>query len=500
MVRTPIVRSGLKAILVLVDLALLAIAWFPILLGGPHAGSRQSAASLLVGLCALLTALAMVRLHGLWLSRVCSIRSIEVRLIARSTAFTMVALLVLDRLLLGAVDTFIALEEIVVGGALMLVLLVGGRSAYRIAVRASRHEGANARDVIVIGSGPHAAHLVALLGDHPDYGMRAIGVIGDRASAAEHGLTALWLGPIERTEDLVTLSGVTGVVVGPSSIEQPGVADVVKRLQRRHVHVQVASGLAGFDIGRLRQLHIAREPMIYLEQIEPRPIDHALKRLIDLVVSSVVLVLTLPVLLVAAIAIKLTDRGPILFKQTRVGQHGSMFAVYKLRTMSVDADARSAALAQSNERNGPLFKMEHDPRVTRVGRLLRLSSVDEIPQLFNVLKGEMSLVGPRPALPREVVHFDDELRRRELVKPGITGLWQVEARDSPSFDAYRRLDLFYVDNWTLMGDFDIMLDTFEHLVGRLIGALRKHTSGTVTDIPHEGSPLVVGAERSTTTH
>jgi exopolysaccharide biosynthesis polyprenyl glycosylphosphotransferase len=370
---------------------------------------------------------------------------------------------------------------------------------YRIAVRASRHEGANARDVIVIGTGPHAAHVVTLLGDHPDYGMRSVGVIGDRTSAVEHGLGAQWLGPIERTEDLVALSGVTGVVVSPATIEQPGVADIVKRLQRRHVHVQVASGLVGFDIARLRQLHIAREPMIYLEQLEPRPIDHALKRVIDLAVSAAVLVLTLPILAVAALAIKLTDRGPILFKQTRVGQHGELFAVYKLRTMSVDAEARSAALAESNERNGPLFKMEHDPRVTRVGRLLRLSSIDEIPQLLNVFKGEMSLVGPRPALPREVVQFDDELRRRELVKPGITGLWQVEARDCPSFDAYRRLDLFYVDNWTLMGDFDIMLDTFEHLMGRLIGAMRKHTAGVVTEIPHERSPLDLGAEQSAQT-
>lgn len=497
-VRAPLVRSGLKAILVLVDLALLSIAWFPILLGGPAADVRPPAASLLVGVCAVLTALAMIRFQGLWLSRVCAIRSIEVRLIARATALTLVALLLVDRLVFGAVDTYISLEEIAVGCTMMLVLLVVGRSVYRSSVRASRHGGANSREVIIIGTGAHAAHLTALIGDHPDYGMRAVGVIGDRESAIENGLAALWLGPLERTEEVVTLSGVTGVVVSPASTEQPGVAQLVKRLQRRHIHVQVASGLVGFDITRLRHLHIAREPMIYLEQVEPRRIDHALKRLIDLVVSVTALVLTLPILAVAAVAIKLTDRGPILFKQTRVGQHGSLFAVYKLRTMSVDAEARVATLEHDNERSGPLFKMEHDPRVTRVGRVLRLTSIDEIPQLLNVLKGEMSLVGPRPALPREVVQFDDELRRRELVKPGITGLWQVEARDSPSFDAYRRLDLFYVDNWTLFGDFDIMLDTFEHLVGRLVGTLRKHTTATVTEIPHEAARVVASIEHPTT--
>jgi lipopolysaccharide/colanic/teichoic acid biosynthesis glycosyltransferase len=131
-----------------------------------------------------------------------------------------------------------------------------------------------------------------------------------------------------------------------------------------------------------------------------------------------------------------------------------------------------------------------------VGKLLRLSSIDEIPQLLNVLKGQMSLVGPRPALPKEVLEFDADLRRRELVKPGITGLWQVEARDSPSFDAYRRLDLFYVDNWTLIGDLDIMLDTLEHMLGRLIGSFRRSDEQGETVAAAEASPaLQLVAER-----
>jgi lipopolysaccharide/colanic/teichoic acid biosynthesis glycosyltransferase len=164
--------------------------------------------------------------------------------------------------------------------------------------------------------------------------------------------------------------------------------------------------------------------------------------------------------------------------------------------MVVDAEKRMAALARDNERNGPLFKMQGDPRVTKVGKLLRLSSIDEIPQLLNVLKGQMSLVGPRPALPKEVLEFDADLRRRELVKPGITGLWQVEARDSPSFDAYRRLDLFYVDNWTLIGDLDIMLDTLEHMLGRLIGSFRRSDEQGETVAAAEASPaLQLVAER-----
>ena len=138
----------------------------------------------------------------------------------------------------------------------------------------------------------------------------------------------------------------------------------------------------------------------------------------------------------------------------------------KFRTMVVDAEARLAALELDNQRRGPLFKLDVDPRVTRIGRFLRASSLDELPQLINVLEGEMSLVGPRPALPAEVAEFPIELRERHRVRPGITGLWQVEARDNPSFDAYQRLDLFYVENWSLALDLVIMLGTAEQMLLR----------------------------------
>jgi exopolysaccharide biosynthesis polyprenyl glycosylphosphotransferase len=326
--------------------------------------------------------------------------------------------------------------------------------------------------------------------------MRVIGVVGDGDAAAQNGLLGRWLGPIERAEEIATMHMVTGVVLSAAASEYPGIVPLVKRLQRRQIHVQIASGLTGFDVARLRQLHLAREPMIYLEQVRPRRIDFVVKRGIDLLVSLAVLVLSLPLLVLAALAIKVTDPGPVFFKQVRVGKNGHLFTLYKFRTMVVDAEKRMAALARDNERNGPLFKMQGDPRVTKVGKLLRLSSIDEIPQLLNVLKGQMSLVGPRPALPKEVLEFDDDLRRRELVKPGITGLWQVEARDSPSFDAYRRLDLFYVDNWTLIGDLDIMLDTLEHMLGRLIGSFRRSDEQGETVAAAEASPaLQLVAER-----
>jgi lipopolysaccharide/colanic/teichoic acid biosynthesis glycosyltransferase len=180
---------------------------------------------------------------------------------------------------------------------------------------------------------------------------------------------------------------------------------------------------------------------------------------VDIAVASVVTVLTAPVLLLAAIAVKLEDRGPVLFRQERVGRDGVPFVMLKLRSMVPDAEARQAQVGELNERSGPLFKASDDPRVTRVGRILRATSIDELPQLFNVLRGSMSLVGPRPALASEVEHFDEALQARTRVMPGVTGLWQVEARDSASFADYRRLDLFYLENWSVGFDLVIMLST-----------------------------------------
>ncbi len=461
---------GLKATLVAADVAVLTLAWLPpMLIGGT---SRRPAESMLVALAAVATAIGIMRYEGLYLSRLCAVRAIEVRLIARSTFYTVLGLVLLDRLLFAGLRTGVGLAEVGAGAAAMLVLLIVHRAAFRSVMRTTRQRGGRARDVLVLGTGAHAARLVALMRDHPDYGSRVVGVLGDRATAERNGLGALWRGRIADVEAIARERSVTGVVLSAAATEHPDITTIVKRLQRRGVHVQVSNGLAGFDVQRLRQLHLAREPMIYLEPSRPRRIDHALKRLIDVGLSALVLLVLSPLLVLIAAAIWLTDRGPVLFRQTRVGRGGALFTVYKFRTMVVDAEARRAEVAAENERDGPLFKIDVDPRVTRVGRILRLTSMDEVPQLLNVLRGQMSIVGPRPALPAEVLEFDDELRRRELVQPGITGLWQVEARDSPSFDAYRRLDLFYVDNWTVVGDLEIMLDTLEHLFGRVVRSLQ----------------------------
>ena len=167
----------------------------------------------------------------------------------------------------------------------------------------------------------------------------------------------------------------------------------------------------------------------------------------------------LPLFLLVALAIKLDSKGTVIYRSTRFGRSAVEFPMFKFRSMSADADAQLASLASRNERTGPLFKISDDPRITRVGRFLRATSIDELPQLVNVLRGEMSLVGPRPATIDEERAFTGDHRRRFRVRPGITGLWQVEARTHPSFNAYRRLDLHYLENWTLGLDLMILLTT-----------------------------------------
>jgi len=183
------------------------------------------------------------------------------------------------------------------------------------------------------------------------------------------------------------------------------------------------------------------------------------KRAFDLVVSTLIVVIGLPVWLIIASAVKLSSDGPILHSQERVGLHGAKFGMYKFRSMYVDADARLAEVMSGNEASGPLFKMKEDPRVTRTGKWLRKFSLDEFPQILNVIKGDMSLVGPRPPLPREVSGYNLHDWRRLEVVPGMTGLWQVSGRSSLTFDEMVRLDLFYIENWSMGLDITIIFRT-----------------------------------------
>jgi lipopolysaccharide/colanic/teichoic acid biosynthesis glycosyltransferase len=195
------------------------------------------------------------------------------------------------------------------------------------------------------------------------------------------------------------------------------------------------------------------------ERVKALRVQRKLKRALDVVVSAAALTACAPLLLLIAVAIKLDSRGPILFDRTRVGMDGRLFTMHKFRTMTVDAEQRLADLEQENEGGARLIKIRHDPRITPVGRWLRRYSLDELPQLVNVIQGDMSLVGPRPQYPSEVALYTEHQRRRLAVPAGLTGLWQISARDCSDFDEWVRLDLEYVDNWSIWLDLKILAKT-----------------------------------------
>jgi exopolysaccharide biosynthesis polyprenyl glycosylphosphotransferase len=193
--------------------------------------------------------------------------------------------------------------------------------------------------------------------------------------------------------------------------------------------------------------------------------SHWAKRAFDVVGSLGLMLLISPVLLATALAVKLHDGGPVLFRQTRIGRDGRPFSCLKFRSMVTDAENLRADLEVNHERSSVLFKMVNDPRVTRPGRLIRRLSIDELPQLWNVLRGQMSLVGPRPPLPHEAARYGSDMRRRLRVRPGMTGLWQVSGRSDLSWDETVRLDLFYVDNWSMVQDLNILMRTVSAVLG-----------------------------------
>ena len=277
-----------------------------------------------------------------------------------------------------------------------------------------------------------------------------------------------WVAEYADLERAVEEQGANGVIVAASALGNRTLRTALCDLVEDGVHVQVSTGLQGLDHRRLRASTVGYEPVLYLEPRASTSWERYTKRAMDLVVSSVALLFALPILAVAAIAIKLHDRGPIFFRQERIGRGGRCFQLLKLRTMEIDAESKLAELIGENQRTGPLFKLGRDPRVTPPGRILRASSLDELPQLINVLRGEMSLVGPRPPLPSEFALFDEELQQRQQLTPGITGLWQLEARDNPSFRTYRRLDLYYLRNWSISLDVMILLMTAYSVVIRAV--------------------------------
>ncbi len=347
-----------------------------------------------------------------------------------------------------------------------------GRWVARRRLHALRKVGRCVHDVVAVGGEHSVIDLLARLRQEPYSGMRVIGAcLASGDGSRLMGLGVPVLGGLDDVAAAVRDSGADTVAVTSSAeLDPTRLRRLAWELEGTATDLVVAPGLMEVAGPRLHIRPVTGLPLLHVEEPEFAGTRRLIKAVADRAVAAVVLLLMAPVFLVIAAGVRLTSPGPAIFRQTRIGRNGGEFTMLKFRSMYVDAEARRAELGSLNERSeGLLFKMRDDPRITRFGKLLRTLSLDELPQLVNVVSGHMSLVGPRPPLPAEVALYDDDVRRRLLVKPGLTGLWQISGRSDLTWEESVRLDLRYVENWSLSLDLLILWKT-AFVVARSSGA------------------------------
>ena len=414
----------------------------------------------------------------LYKSRVATMRTVEMARLGRVSLVAGLGALVVGRFI-G--EPHLARITILTGAA-MFVFLNVFRVGYTTWLNNSRRNNRHTRSVVLVGANDEAFQLFKHMKRHPELGYRVRGIVGRLDQAVAHDYGVPWLGDINQLPMVLDETGLRGALVVGGAFNRTQLNQSIRQMLERKVHIHLSTGINGIDHRRMQTHSLAYEPMVYLEQAHLARWQTMVKRAIDIVVASIVLIVTSPILAITALLVR-RDGGPALFRQDRVGQDGQLFSMTKFRSMEVNAEDKLIDLAADNVRQGPLFKLAVDPRVTRIGKIIRASSIDELPQLFNVLKGDMSLVGPRPALPSEVAEFDEVLLARQNVMPGITGLWQVEGRDNPDFTLYQRLDIYYVENWSVALDLTILLATAKVVIIRGWSALsrKKPEKATAAD-------------------
>jgi exopolysaccharide biosynthesis polyprenyl glycosylphosphotransferase len=336
------------------------------------------------------------------------------------------------------------------------VVTIASRIALRQAFLYIRRKGRNVRYMLILGTGDAAVEFARDVEDHTALGLRVMGFVG------EPPVTRLrwpYLGQIESVGDILHHNVVDEVAICLPFSEWPQVQEIANECEEEGKIVRIPLDVPALGPGMRFVEDLDGTAVLSLVKGPDRVLGLAAKRLIDVAAAAFGIVLLSPLMIGIAVYIRLRDGSPAIFRQTRIGMHGREFTIYKFRTMVRDAEDRLAAIQHLSVINGPAFKVPDDPRITPWGRMLRRTSLDELPQLFNVLKGEMSLVGPRPAPPREVAAYDLWHRRRLSMKPGITGLWQLSSRSDSDFDERARLDLDYIDRWSLWLDLRIVART-----------------------------------------
>lgn len=338
------------------------------------------------------------------------------------------------------------------------------RTILKAFFRSSRQNGRGLKKLVIVGCGPRGAEFGRKVRKRPDFGYLLLGYVDDISPPENplHGGPETILGPLGSLKEILEEKDVDEVVITlPIASHYQTISSIISTCEELAVDILVPSDFFKSDLVNVAIDDSRAWPAMEFRNHIPSLGGLFFKRAIDLSVSLVALVVLSPLLAIIAVIIKLDSRGPIFFRQDRVGLKRKIFKMHKFRTMRVDSEARVKEFEDQNEVDGAAFKMVNDPRITRVGRSLRKLSVDELPQFIDVLKGNMSLVGPRPLPIRDVDRFDKSWQKRRFsVKPGLTCLWQVNGRHEIGFEHWMELDLQYIDNWSLSLDFEILLKTF----------------------------------------
>ena len=318
--------------------------------------------------------------------------------------------------------------------------------------------------VIVVGTGKRAKEVADLMVDTPELDTMLVGFL-------DYHRTGLWryrdiplIGHADEIRKILTACHVDSVIVAVEPEDLPFTCELFTICEKMGVTVCLMPDIYERRLSSAQATNLNGFPAVVYRSVRRAPVGRSVKDIVDKIGAVVGIILTLPLTVATALAIKFDSRGPVLFKQTRSGLNGKPFDFYKFRTMQCDADDEKENLLDQNEMSGPVFKMRNDPRVTRIGRFLRKFSIDELPQFVNVMRGDMSLVGPRPPLPEEVARYEPWQRRKLAVKPGVTCIWQVDGRNNIDFDDWMRLDLKYIDNWSLWLDTKILAKTIPAVV------------------------------------
>jgi len=419
--------------------------------------------ALLGGLLIIIWYIAF-ELQGLYQSHRLSSFADELKEICRAVFVALVALLIVAQV--GRWKT-INLRTTVCIAAIVITLIGGMRVLLRMHLRQLRLRGHNIKKLLLIGNGPRAEWLAKHVAQRTDLGYRLVGYVDEERRLKDpKTFDVPWLGFISDLAHIIENEVIDEVFITlPVKSQYSRIETAITILEEQGIMVHLFSDLFPHKLARSRAWEFEGTPLVSLQSAPSISWRTEAKRVIDFVGSLILLVLLLPLLLLVAVVIKLDSAGPIFFVQERMGYNKRRFRMIKFRTMTADAEARIKEIEHLNETDGPAFKIRHDPRMTRVGRLLRKLSIDELPQLINVLFGDMSLVGPRPLPMRDVLGLEVAWQKRRFsVKPGLTCLWQVSGRSNLSFEEWMQLDLEYIDRWSLALDCKILLRTIPAII------------------------------------